>query len=303
MKKAVIFGVGKRFEDYLQNIEKTYEVVGCIDNNWMNKDADVRPVEDIRTMEYDVVLVTPDFFSEMYDQLIDEGVEKNKIIVLAFGKPAERILSYDYYGQHCEDLIIAAIFKRMGIEKPSYMDLGANHPFLGSNTAILYMNGCRGINIEANPDLIHGFEIVRPEDINLQTGIAKNDGNLVFYKYDKASGLNTFLKEKTRKWNKEVQECIELPVITLKKVVDQYCPNGFPDFLDCDIEGLDYEVLEDYDLAGNGPKVCCVEVIAEDIGKFDVMMDGKGYYRFCRLGENNIYIRKEYSKIVSHFED
>lgn len=53
----------------------------------------------------------------------------------------------------------------MGIKKPSYIDIGAHHPYEISNTAIFYMNGCRGVNVEANPNLIDEFYKERPDDI------------------------------------------------------------------------------------------------------------------------------------------
>ena len=106
--------------------------------------------------------------------------------------------------------------------------------------------------------------------------------------------------DEAKRWKMPIQETIELPVTTLEKIVQEYCPEGFPDFLDCDIEGLDYSVLDSYDLRGNGPKVICVEVRWPDMEKFDQMLGAKGYFRFCRIGENNIYVRNEYAGIVIH---
>lgn len=210
------------------------------------------------------------------------------------------ILGNKYFGQHGDDLIIEAIFTRMGIGKPSYIDLGANYPFANSNTAAMYLHGCRGINIEANPSLMGAIKLARPEDINLNVGVSVEEGVLPFYKYDEASGLNTFSWNEAEKWWDASREVIELPVTTLKKIIEEYCPDGFPDFLDCDIEGLDYAVLEDYDLLSDGPKVICVETRPDETDKFDRMLDKKGYFRFCRIGENNIYIRKEYGQAVCH---
>jgi len=54
------------------------------------------------------------------------------------------------YAQHGDDLAVLNIFKRLGIEKPSYLDVGAYHPFDLSNTALLYERGSRGIVVEPN---------------------------------------------------------------------------------------------------------------------------------------------------------
>ena len=94
---------------------------------------------------------------------------------------------------------------------------------------------------------------------------------------------------------KKPTEIVELQVTTLSTIIDKFCPNGFPDYLDCDIEGMDYDVLESFDLYNDGPKVICVEVKKMQINKFDKMLKSKGYFRFCRIVCNNIYVRDEYS--------
>jgi hypothetical protein len=97
------------------------------------------------------------------------------------------------YAQCGEDLIIQCIFNLRGIDKPSYIDIGANHPFFISNTRLFYEKGCRGINIEANPDLLGDFMKYRPRDINLNVGIYENEAELDFY-IMKDNTLSTFSK-------------------------------------------------------------------------------------------------------------
>jgi FkbM family methyltransferase len=213
----------------------------------------------------------------------------------------QRILENTFYGQHADDLIISAIFTRIGIDNPTYLDLGAHHPLKHSNTALFYLNGCRGINVEPNPKLIERFYKLRPEDINLAVGCAPEEGTLTFYMSSEESAINSFKKEEIEKrFEKNVREAIDVRVMTLEHIVQEYCQGVFPDYLDCDIEGLDYEVLRSYDLTINGPKVICVEVREEENTKFDVLLESYHYYRFCRIGENNIYVRKKYSDVVSH---
>src|SRR5579871_5884717 len=62
-----------------------------------------------------------------------------------------QIFGHLTYSQHGEDMIFANIFHIIGIEKPSYMDIGAYHPINISNTAYFYAKGSRGVNIDANP--------------------------------------------------------------------------------------------------------------------------------------------------------
>jgi len=73
------------------------------------------------------------------------------------------------------------IFFLRGISKPTYIDIGANHPFYLSNTALFYEKGCRGINIEANPDLIKEFKLRRPADININVGVGEKEDAMDFF--------------------------------------------------------------------------------------------------------------------------
>lgn len=303
MEKVVLFGAGNNYRQHKAEYEKKYHIVGVVDNHYMAyKEEHVCPVSYIKEIAYDRILITTTKFKDMYEQLITMGVSPSKIIIDTLNPErfAAKMFGNQYFGQHADDLVIGAIFARIGIEKPSYMDLGANHPLAGSNTAVMYLHGCRGINIEANPVLMYAIEHARPEDINLNVGISVKEGILPFYKYNDESGLNTFSISEAENWWNESREMIELPVTTLKRIIAEYCPDGFPDFLDCDIEGLDYAVLDDYDLISDGPKVICVEVRENEIAKFDHMLDRKEYFRFCRIGENNIYVQKKYGQPVCH---
>ena len=286
--------------------ERGYNVIALVDTyrSLTNKEENVLSVNKIKEFKYDFILITPNEYGGMLQQIRDLGVpnEKIKIMVNMNEFYESIILGYSYWGQHCEDLVLATIFTRIGLEKPTYMDLGANHPIEISNTYFLYRQGCRGINIDANPNSMAVFDILKPEDINLNIGISKEAGLLPFYVIEEGCGLNTFSKYEVDKLKAQTKQVINLPVVTLESVVEKYCPNGFPDFLDCDIEGLDYDVLNAYDLISDGPKVICVEVRREDIKKFDTMLINKGYFRFCRLAENNIYVKNEYSEVLCHMK-
>ena len=253
-------------------------------------------------MEYDYIVITPNAYEEMHRQLIGMGIDAEKIKIVPLLEMKNKVLGYDCYSQHGEELILATIFKAIGIDKPSYIDLGANHPTFGSNTAFFYEQGCRGINIEANPLLMDLFKMARPGDINLNVGCGTEEGTLLFYIFNDTSGRNTFSPRwvdfyESRKLDK-VTKTIELPVTKLKKITDKYCADGFPDLLDCDIEGMDYDVLADYDFAADGPKVILAEVPPLESDKFDKMLKNKGYFRYCRITGNAIYVRNEYSEKV-----
>src|SRR5258705_5903293 len=92
-----------------------------------------------------------------------------------FSSP-KRTYRQNSFSQSGEDLIIKFIFNALGIDKPSYIAIGAHHPYFLNNTAIFYESGSRGINIEPNDENIILFNRYRKQDINLNIGIAQETG-------------------------------------------------------------------------------------------------------------------------------
>ncbi|MCA1632167.1 MAG: hypothetical protein LC802_00260 [Acidobacteria bacterium] len=94
------------------------------------------------------------------------------------------LLGYDNYAPSFssagEDMILRHI---IGSDKQDgfYVDVGAYHPTLFSNTYFFYLYGWRGINVEARPGSRKLFDKVRPRDINLELGISSGRGELTYY--------------------------------------------------------------------------------------------------------------------------
>lgn len=203
----------------------------------------------------------------------------------------------EIYSQCGDDIIILNLFHNMGKDRFSYLDIGAHNPYIISNTALFYQKGCRGVNVDANPYLIEAFYKYRPDDLNLNVGIGIKKGNMPFYMVDKYSGLNSFSKEMVeeniKNWdNPNIKmNCLNVPVITLDDLVKEYCNGIFPDFLTIDIEGLDYSVLSSYDLKKDGPVVIDVEVKKGFDNSIRELLEGHGYRRIFRCGNNFIFVR------------
>ncbi len=78
-----------------------------------------------------------------------------KEIYILFRKLLKRSIEFRKisYSQCGEDIIVDYIFKAIGINKPSYIDIGAHDPHYLNNTYIFSKKGCKGINIEPDPYL------------------------------------------------------------------------------------------------------------------------------------------------------
>jgi len=202
------------------------------------------------------------------------------------------------FAQFGEDMIIINVFHLLGIERPTYLDVGGHHPFHGSNTALFYKRGSRGVVIEANPSLIEIYRAGRPEDTVVNVGMAAQRDTLAYYRFDDFSGRNTFSKEIADAFVAQypqfrVRDTLEIEVLTLRDVIDRYCGGKFPDFMSIDVEGLDVEILESFDFSTR-PTVICAEFISgadSDAGaSITAVLKGQGYVLYARTLGNGIFI-------------
>ncbi len=198
------------------------------------------------------------------------------------------------YAQHGDDIVIRAIFTSLGINTPSYLDIGAHHPENISNTKLFYDNGSRGINVEANPELHKLFVEQRPEDVNLNVGVGTKSGFQDFYMIDSQSGRNTFVKEVAENFVRDypefsITEVKQIPVFTIEQVLHH---RAIPDFLSIDIEGMDYDVLASIDYRRYPFKVICVEIQPYSEEDIRTLMFNVGYASVIRCGSNLIFIDK-----------
>jgi FkbM family methyltransferase len=206
------------------------------------------------------------------------------------------------YAQFGEDLIIVNLFTMLGNERPSYLDVGAHHPFNISNTALLHARGSRGINVEANPNLIEAFREHRPADINLNVGVGAEPGELNFYFIDDWSGRNTFLREVAEEFVRQhpafsIRKVQPISVVTLNDIVSEHANGRFPDFLTLDVEGLDYEILRSTTFNEDRPVAICVESeLLADRGraaKMNELLLGRGYRFYTRTVDNLIFVKAD----------
>lgn len=164
------------------------------------------------------------------------------------------------FSQEGEDQILSQFF--YGVNKGFYIDIGAHHPIKYSNTYKFYLNGWRGINIDAMPGSMSEFNKIRPEDINLEMGISNSVVYLEYFMFEH-SGLNTFSKDmaflQIQNGYKPTQS-IEILTNNLEEVLRRYLPVGnIIDFLSLDVEGFELEVLKSNNWTDFRPKIILVE--------------------------------------------
>ena len=169
------------------------------------------------------------------------------------------------FAQQGEDLILYNLLRHaMGIENPSYIDIGAGDPVLSNNTYALYCTGSRGVLVEPNPTLVEALKTVRPGDVVVNAGVGvKDSGEADYYVIRDQWPLNTFSPEDVaviRKQSKEdpVEKVIKMPLIQINRLLAEHFTTA-PDLMSIDIEGLDLDVLRSMDFKAHRPAAICAE--------------------------------------------
>ena len=210
------------------------------------------------------------------------------------------------YSQEGEDMILARIFGQQ--EHGFYVDVGAYHPQMISNTYYFYLQGWKGINIDAMPGSMDLFKKTRPNDINLEVPISNSKQTLTYYTFN-LPNLNGFSKElaverdgwKIGDWEVKLISEIELRTFTLSEVLDEYLPpHQEIDFLNIDVEGLDYQVLESNNWPKYRPKIVLIEdlemslITQGDEARITSFMYKQGYQLYGKAIYTLIFKREDF---------
>ena len=209
---------------------------------------------------------------------------------------------HEFYSQYYEDFILSIFFK--DITKGNYIDVGANNPNNDSVTKYFYLRGWRGINIEPLHQRYLELVKYRPEDVNLNIGIAEKSTNLVFSAIFKKNRpaldvLSTFDPAVLKKALQDgySAESFLVPVKPLNEVL-QTNPLRAIQFIKIDVEGMEDKVLNSINLSKYRPWVFIIEAVEPRTfiradGKWKGTLTNNNYVFVMFDGLNAYYVAKE----------
>ena len=171
------------------------------------------------------------------------------------------------FSQEGEDLILDRWFKNRS--KGFYVDIGAFHPIIFSNTYKFYLKGWTGINLDAMPGSMTEFNKVRNGDVNLELGISSSGADLNYHMFSPGV-FNTFNleeAEKKKKWpNVKYLKSEIIPTSRLEQILLAHVPEGVDiDFISIDVEGNELDVLKSNDWVNFRPKMLIVEILRQTL--------------------------------------
>jgi FkbM family methyltransferase len=217
-------------------------------------------------------------------------------------------------GQWAEDTIVRKLFLRSK-KQGFYVDLGAYHPFIHSNTAYLYLKGWKGINVDANKHSIPLFDKARPNDINLNLALipsnqyGNNSQTVELYLPNEGSdetgrngiaataSLNSSIASERNLKRTEKVNAIDIYTLFQKYNLTEI------DYLNIDIEGMDYYILQDINYKNTKIHVISVEDYCSSIhtaveSKITKHLQNNGYDLVSRVGPTSIFALRESDRLI-----
>lgn len=205
------------------------------------------------------------------------------------------------FAQAGEDVVVSFICTYLNIGQPSYVDIGAADPIKWNNTYYFYMQGCRGILVEPNVDLLPVLKSARPDDTILNIGIGPVNGTADYYRLTEP-GWNTFDKDQAETavrssgGKESIKEVVKMPLLNINDVLAQHFGGKTPDYFSIDVEGMDLAILKSLDWTKHRPKIVCTEtlMIGSRIERSDtgVFLTQKGYELRASTFVNSIFVDK-----------
>lgn len=213
------------------------------------------------------------------------------------------------FSQAGEDQLMRyLVYSVLGIAKPTYLDIGTNHPYKCNNTYFFYNRGSRGVCIEPDEQFAGLIKKYRKGDVFLQAGVAVGSAKeAVMYAFPgEYSGWNTFSEEEAVSRQKEsgisFQKVVGVKLVNINDVMAKYF-DPHPNILSLDVEGLDFDILSELDFNKFKPEVICVETITfsvtneeEKITEILDLITSKGYRIFGDTHINTIFCRADVLK-------
>lgn len=302
MKKNMLFGTGKNGKTFIERNEDLLQESFCFcDNNpaKQGKETYGLPVlsfDELRELyekgEVGRIIITIANADEVLEQCIRNGISMQYLYFYDAStngiKAVSEIHSSAVHSQDGEEVFLKEFFagKKNGV----YVDVGAYQPFRFSNTQWAYELGWRGINIEPNAAGYEKFLWARPQDVNLNCGIAETEGEISYYEFEEGA-LNTFDRKEIADTAK-IKKIQKIPTRRLDSIFEEYHV-GQIDFLDIDVEGMELNVLASNNWALYRPtiilceqRIDLIDVMKSDIYKY---MKQNGYEAMSKYNRTVIY--------------
>ena len=228
-----------------------------------------------------------------------------KIDECGLNKPSLDVTIDPTYTQAYEDVILEAyivgyLASHSRQLQLIFVEIGANHPVATSASYLLKQRfGLHTVLVEANPELLPAFKQHRPDDTVVYAAVTHQDvAELPFY-LSPDNEISSMNKEFVEAWKDgAIKDTIMVPAVRINHLFDAMkLPANVDIILSIDVEGCDYDILNDIDFKRYKPFIIMVEPSEEFApGTTEQMMDlltGQGYILYAKTYANLIFTLRE----------
>lgn len=186
-----------------------------------------------------------------------------------------------------EDVLIEKALIGLGLNNGiRYLDIGASHPSICSNTRYFYDKGFSGVLVEP---LLWNIELIkaeRPRDVLVEGVVCPDDRPFVEFRIIGGHGGGSTIRDCVIPDSKKH---IHPTPYRINNILRMYFPDKPPSFMSMDIEGWELRVLQDMYFDAYPIPVVCIEHERHPEGAIDTFMFGKGYKIVAKTRSNTIY--------------
>lgn len=205
------------------------------------------------------------------------------------------------YAQCGEDLLLDYLLTRkLKIEQPRYLDIGAHHPTFLSNTYRFYQKGGQGVCVEPDPNLFQRFAAQRTRDTCLNACVGIDEREEADFFLLAPHTLNTLSREEAesceRRGVAKIRSVERIPQLQLNQIIQEHF-SGQVDLVSIDVEGVDLQMLQTIDFEKYRPAVFVIESLDVDEAgresKKEItveFMESKGYMVYADTWINTIFV-------------
>jgi hypothetical protein len=203
-----------------------------------------------------------------------------------------------YFGQTAEDAIL---MRYLPETKGFYVDIGAGHPVIGSNTFALYLRGYVGVCVDPIHTNARLFKSFRPRDQFYNVLIGPREEVIDFWQFEpyEYSTADKVVAEKVKLYDGvRLLDYSKIDVKPLSSII----PNVSQleaQLMSIDVEGFDLKVLESNDWTKFHPRVICVEELNENLNEnfssvIGMFLKDKNYTKVAWTGMSSIFVETSY---------
>lgn len=213
-------------------------------------------------------------------------------------------MTFVSHSQNFEDVML---WRALGhVQNGSYIDVGAQDPFLHSVSLAFYERGWRGLHVEPTLQYSDKLRTARPDEMVLQVALGREEGILSFFEFAD-TGLSTSSAEiaaehRSKGFNAKKTS---VPVMTLDTVLQSQGDREVH-WLKVDVEGAEKNVLEGWRTAPVRPWIVVIEAtlplsVIETHQEWEHLILQKGYTFAYFDGLNRFYVSNDHGELIEKF--